>query len=130
MELTQRKGAIAVGGVTLVVLAGAVTWNAFARTEEAGVGETLRMDTADPQPVIMTAAQQQALRERLASQNVSPTPVPPAPATVPPAQLYASQLSLMSEMGFADADANLRALVATGGNLDAAIQQLEDQGLA
>lgn len=61
MELTQRRGAIAVGGVTLVVLAGTVTWSAFARTEEAGVGETLRMETADPQPVIMTASRQQAL---------------------------------------------------------------------
>jgi ubiquilin len=58
-------------------------------------------------------------------------PPPAAPATAPrPPELYAAQLSLMAEMGFADADANLRALVESGGNLDAAIQKLMDQGLA
>ena len=37
-------------------------------------------------------------------------------------QLYATQLQDLAEMGFADAERNLRALVATGGNVPAAIE--------
>ena len=48
---------------------------------------------------------------------------PPAPG-LPPAELYASQLQQMAEMGFVDAEANTRALQATGGNVNAAIERL------
>ena len=69
------------------------------------------------------AMQQQArmTAQQQSPQQLSATPPPPQ---VPPQVLYSSQLSSMAEMGFADADANLRALVATGGNLDAAIARL------
>ena len=39
-------------------------------------------------------------------------------------QLYSAQLQTLAEMGFFDAEANLRALVATGGNVQAAIERL------
>ena len=48
----------------------------------------------------------------------------PAAPALPPAELYASQLQQMAEMGFVDADANTRALQATGGNVNAAIERL------
>lgn len=41
-----------------------------------------------------------------------------------PAELYATQLHTLTEMGFFDADANLRALVTTGGNVQAAVERL------
>ena len=47
---------------------------------------------------------------------------------LPPAQLYATQLQQMAEMGFVDADANTRALQATGGNVNAAIERLLSSG--
>lgn len=59
-----------------------------------------------------------------AAAGVSAALAAPVAPSVPPAQLYASQLQLMTEMGFPDQDANLQALVATGGNLDAAISRL------
>jgi len=40
------------------------------------------------------------------------------------AAMYAAQLASLGEMGFADREANLRALVATGGNVEAAIARL------
>ena len=39
-------------------------------------------------------------------------------------QLYSAQLQTLAEMGFFDAEANLRALVATRGNVQAAIERL------
>lgn len=48
----------------------------------------------------------------------------PAAPGLPPAQLYATQLRQMAEMGFVDAEANTRALQATGGNVNAAIERL------
>ena len=48
---------------------------------------------------------------------------PPAPVADPSAA-YAAQLQALTDMGFPDRDANLRALVATGGNLEAAIARL------
>lgn len=44
--------------------------------------------------------------------------------TVPPEQLYASQLSQLQDMGFVDNQANIRALSATGGNVHAAVEIL------
>ena len=63
MDIRQKKGAITIGGVTLVVLAGAVTWNALARTEEADAGEVLRLETVEPRPSGTTAREQGLLDE-------------------------------------------------------------------
>jgi len=53
-------------------------------------------------------------------------PVAPPPSA--PAQAaeirYAAQISQLCDMGFFDAEANLRALVATGGNVNAAVERL------
>ena len=57
----------------------------------------------------------------LAAGAAAATPAAP-PAN--PGQLYAAQLQTLTEMGFFDADANLRALVATGGNVQAAVERL------
>ena len=53
-------------------------------------------------------------------------PAPPAPPAPPanPGQLYAAQLQTLTDMGFFDSDANLRALVSTGGNVQAAVERL------
>jgi ubiquilin len=42
----------------------------------------------------------------------------------PPEQLYATQLSQLQEMGFFDPQENIRALVATAGNVHAAVERL------
>ncbi|XP_054809601.1 ubiquitin domain-containing protein DSK2b-like isoform X2 [Prosopis cineraria] len=42
----------------------------------------------------------------------------------PPEQLYAAQLSQLQEMGFSDTQENIRALIATSGNVHAAIERL------
>ncbi|XP_061346043.1 ubiquitin domain-containing protein DSK2b-like isoform X2 [Gastrolobium bilobum] len=42
----------------------------------------------------------------------------------PPEQLYATQLSQLQEMGFFDTQENIRALVATSGNVHAAVERL------
>ncbi|KAI8870947.1 hypothetical protein GQ42DRAFT_162357 [Ramicandelaber brevisporus] len=47
-----------------------------------------------------------------------------AQSTVPPAERYADQVNTLVEMGFFDRDQNLRALVATGGNVHAAVDWL------
>lgn len=44
--------------------------------------------------------------------------------TVPPEELYASQLAQLQEMGFFDTQENIRALVATAGNVHAAVERL------
>lgn len=44
--------------------------------------------------------------------------------TVPLEQLYAAQLSQLQDMGFIDAEANMQALRATGGNVHAAVERL------
>jgi ubiquilin len=41
-----------------------------------------------------------------------------------PAARFASQISQLCDMGFLDTDANLRALIATGGNVNAAVERL------
>jgi len=40
------------------------------------------------------------------------------------ATMFANQLNQLNNMGFTDADANLQALIATGGNVQAAIDRL------
>jgi len=51
----------------------------------------------------------------------------PAAPALPPAQLYATQLQQMADMGFTDTETNTRALQATGGNVNAAIERLFGQ---
>ncbi|KAI3462313.1 hypothetical protein Pfo_018976 [Paulownia fortunei] len=50
----------------------------------------------------------------------------PAPnrSQVPPEELYATQLSQLQEMGFFDTQENIRALIATAGNVHAAVERL------
>ena len=43
---------------------------------------------------------------------------------VPPEQLYASQLTQLTEMGFIDTQENIRALSAVGGNVHMAVERL------
>jgi len=45
-------------------------------------------------------------------------------SNVPAEQLYATQLAQLQEMGFFDTQENIRALNATGGNVNAAIDRL------
>ncbi|KAM2291871.1 hypothetical protein ACFXTI_026688 [Malus domestica] len=48
----------------------------------------------------------------------------PNPPDVPPDELYAAQLSQLQEMGFFDRQENIRALMATAGNVHAAVERL------
>ncbi|XP_024931996.2 ubiquitin domain-containing protein DSK2a isoform X1 [Ziziphus jujuba] len=48
----------------------------------------------------------------------------PNRSDVPPEELYATQLSQLQEMGFFDRQENLRALIATAGNVHAAVERL------
>ncbi|KAF8406703.1 hypothetical protein HHK36_008795 [Tetracentron sinense] len=48
----------------------------------------------------------------------------PSTTSVPPEQLYATQLSQLQEMGFFDTQENIRALSATAGNVHAAVERL------
>ena len=43
---------------------------------------------------------------------------------VQPEILYRDQLSQLNNMGFTDAQANIQALIATGGNVEAAVDRL------
>ena len=45
-------------------------------------------------------------------------------AVVPPEELYATQLQQLEEMGFFDRAENIRALRATNGNVNAAVERL------
>lgn len=45
-------------------------------------------------------------------------------STEPPETRFQSQLSQLEEMGFVEKQANIRALLATGGNVDAAVEYL------
>jgi len=44
--------------------------------------------------------------------------------SVPPEELYATQLTQLQEMGFYDTQENIRALSATAGNVHAAVERL------
>ncbi|XP_052196713.1 ubiquitin domain-containing protein DSK2b-like isoform X2 [Diospyros lotus] len=52
------------------------------------------------------------------------SPTVPNRPNVPPEELYATQLSQLQEMGFFDTQENIRALVATAGNVHAAVERL------
>ncbi|KAL3527287.1 hypothetical protein ACH5RR_011943 [Cinchona calisaya] len=45
-------------------------------------------------------------------------------SNVPPEELYATQLTQLQEMGFFDTQENIRALIATAGNVHAAVERL------
>ncbi|XP_022858420.1 ubiquitin domain-containing protein DSK2a-like isoform X2 [Olea europaea var. sylvestris] len=45
-------------------------------------------------------------------------------SNVPPEELYATQLSQLQEMGFIDTQENIRALIASAGNVHAAVERL------
>ena len=51
-------------------------------------------------------------------------PAAPATPAVDPATRYSSQIQQLVDMGFADREANLRALIATSGNVNAAVERL------
>lgn len=48
--------------------------------------------------------------------------------TLPPEQRYEAQLEQLAAMGFMNRDANLQALIATFGDVNAAIDRLLSQG--
>lgn len=48
----------------------------------------------------------------------------PSPNTEPPETRFRSQLAQLEEMGFTERQANVRALLATGGDVQAAIEYL------
>lgn len=81
-----------------------------------------------PTPTAPPAADFNAmLTNVLTNMNAAPpagTPAVNTGATVAPEIRYAAQISQLCDMGFFDADANLRALVATGGNVNAAVERL------
>ncbi|CAL5395711.1 unnamed protein product [Camellia sinensis] len=52
------------------------------------------------------------------------SPAVPVRSDVPPEELYATQLSQLQEMGFFDTRENLQALIATVGNVHAAVERL------
>lgn len=57
-------------------------------------------------------------------------PVSTTPAQTssePPEQRFASQITQLEEMGFSERDRNVRALLATGGDVQAAIEYLLSQ---
>lgn len=51
-------------------------------------------------------------------------PATPAAPAVDPAVQYANQLQQLQDMGFADAEANLQALIRTRGNVNNAVERL------
>ena len=51
-------------------------------------------------------------------------PAVPAQPAVAPEIRFASQISQLCDMGFFDTEANVRALTATGGNVNAAVERL------
>ncbi|CAM9140758.1 unnamed protein product [Discosporangium mesarthrocarpum] len=58
-----------------------------------------------------------------------PTPASPAAPTANPEETYAAQITQMGEMGFTDRQACIRALVATGGNVNAAVERMLGGGV-
>jgi ubiquilin len=52
---------------------------------------------------------------------------PSSTPSEPPEQRFASQITQLEEMGFSERDRNIRALLATGGDVQAAIEYLLTQ---
>ena len=64
-------------------------------------------------------------RQQQVQEQFSRLQPPSAPAAALPLEiLYQSQLSHLYEMGFVDFDANIRALAATNGDVDMAVEEL------
>lgn len=53
---------------------------------------------------------------------------PAANNTQPPEERYSSQLEQLSAMGFVNREANLQALIATFGDVNAAVERLLNSG--
>lgn len=66
--------------------------------------------------------------------NAQQTPAAPTPAPAPavvanPEETYASQLTQMNDMGFTDTAACVRALVASQGNVNMAVERMLGGGV-
>lgn len=61
---------------------------------------------------------------RAAGGSSTTAPPPPSVNSTPPEERFASQLQQLEGMGFGDRAANLRALIATQGNINAAVERL------
>ncbi|XP_051843534.1 ubiquilin-1-like [Antechinus flavipes] len=75
------------------------------------------------QPTLAVLQLLQALAH--ASPNALQTPPPPPPLPPPPSEgRFQQELDQLKAMGFSNRDANLQALIATGGDIHAAIERL------
>ena len=66
----------------------------------------------------------QTLGALMGTPGIALPPNTAATSNEPPEVRFQSQLQQLTEMGFYDADANIRALLATGGNVNLAIERL------
>ncbi|KAH1151110.1 hypothetical protein GLYMA_16G118400v4 [Glycine max] len=85
--------------------------------------EFLRLFSS-PETLQQLLSFQQALMSQLGQQQSTRESGQTGGGTEPPEQLYASQLSQLQEMGFFDTQENIRALIATSGNVHAAVERL------
>lgn len=82
-----------------------------------------------PTPALPAPAPPIFSPEVLSQMLATPGTAPPASdSTVSPEMRYSSQLSALCDMGFFDTQANLQALIATGGNVNAAVERLLSGG--
>ncbi|KAJ9079811.1 hypothetical protein DSO57_1031740 [Entomophthora muscae] len=65
-----------------------------------------------------------ALMGQLGNQGMGGVPAQPAANLPPPEERFQVQLQQLNDMGFYDAQKNIRALLATGGNVHAAVEYL------
>ncbi|XP_039015115.1 ubiquitin domain-containing protein DSK2b-like isoform X3 [Hibiscus syriacus] len=77
-----------------------------------------------PETMQQMLALQQSLLSPLNRQQSTQDSAQTGATTVPPEELYATQLSQLQEMGFYDTVENIRALRATAGNVHAAVERL------
>ncbi|KAM7475213.1 hypothetical protein LguiB_022456 [Lonicera macranthoides] len=85
--------------------------------------EILRQMTS-PETMQQMLSLHQSLLPQLNRQQSTQEPGQTGGTTVPPEELYATQLSQLQEMGFFDTQENIRALRATSGNVHAAVERL------
>jgi ubiquilin len=93
---------------------------------QGGMAYPFGVPTANP-PSQGSPPMQQGVPPNLMSMLFPPSGLPATTAAAPldpPEVRFQVQLAQLSEMGFYDADANIRALLATGGNVQAAIDRL------
>ncbi|XP_075105573.1 ubiquitin domain-containing protein DSK2b isoform X2 [Nicotiana tabacum] len=77
-----------------------------------------------PETMQQVMSLQQGLLSQLGRQQTNQGQGQDAGRTVPPEELYATQLAQLQEMGFFDTQENIRALIATAGNVHAAVERL------